>query len=155
MTHPNDADNIGLLIKQIHGEISKSFCAVRNGENFTFSQIRVLLGLFPHPNDGLTQRELETMLGVSHPTVVGIVQRLESKGLLRCEVDGKDRRMKRVFPTDYALEQHSRMEQHKRMTEQAIIKGFSPEELGTLRKLLRRAYQNAQAINEKKENSRG
>ncbi len=44
-----------------------------------------------------TQKEIETYLEVSHPTVVGILSGLESKGLVQCRLDSDDKRVKRVF----------------------------------------------------------
>ncbi|UKI15126.1 MAG: hypothetical protein L6V85_04040 [Clostridiales bacterium] len=46
------------------------------------------------------QKDVETYLEVSHPTVVGLLSGLESRGLVSCVFDSDDKRMKSVYLTD-------------------------------------------------------
>jgi len=52
-----------------------------------------------HP-EGLTLKELSERMGLAHSTVSGIVDRLESQGLVRRQVNSADRRSTRIDVTE-------------------------------------------------------
>ena len=55
-------------------------------QDLTFSQAQVLVVI--ERNGGtIAQKEIEKILDVSHPTIVGLVNRLHEKGFVECEVD--------------------------------------------------------------------
>lgn len=86
----------GFLIKQISEKTDKRI--IRNFKKYgvTCTQHRTLVFL-EKAGGRSTQKEIETYLEVSHPTVVGILGGLESKGLVQCRLDSDDKRVKRVF----------------------------------------------------------
>ena len=86
----------GFLIKQISEKTDKRI--IRNFKKYgvTCTQHRTLVFL-EKAGGKSTQKEIETYLEVSHPTVVGILSGLESKGLVQCRRDSDDKRVKRVF----------------------------------------------------------
>ena len=98
-------------------------------------------------------KQIEDALDVAHPTVVGLVGRLESAGFIECCVDENDRRYKhiRLLPKAYAIEQEIR--QDRKRSEQILTAGMSPEEAGQLCRLLERVYANADQINNRQEDS--
>lgn len=68
----------------------------------TFSQFQVLIILNKH--DGtMTQKELEREMKVSHPTMVGLLQRLEKSGYVVFKSDKNDKRIKIVKETKKAI----------------------------------------------------
>ena len=62
--------------------------------DLTMQQLRVLLTLTRAP--GITTHELSRFLGVSAPTVSGLVDRLAEKGLIGRATDPADRRVRRL-----------------------------------------------------------
>ncbi len=64
----------------------------------TRSQWWVLTHLFR--NDGITQSELAQILEIEKPTLGRLLDRLEANGWIRRQIDGSDRRAKRVWLTD-------------------------------------------------------
>ena len=52
---------------------------------------------------GVTPAELAAAFGVRKPTVSNMIGQLESRGLLKCESDQGDRRVKRLHPTEVTI----------------------------------------------------
>ncbi|UFN51066.1 MarR family transcriptional regulator [Roseomonas sp. OT10] len=76
------------------------FDALVRQHGLTLSRARLLLHLDRH--GGVTQSELASVLELEHPTVVRLLDGLESQGLIRrCAVAG-DRRAKQVMLTEEA-----------------------------------------------------
>lgn len=71
--------------------------------DLTLTQTRVL-GFLAEMGGQATQKEIEDDLQVSHPTVVGLVSRMEQKGFLTTRPDPMDRRNKLVELTEKARE---------------------------------------------------
>lgn len=70
--------------------------------DLTMQQLRVLGHVAKQP--GISQQELGTLLGVSAPTASGLVERLVDKGLVVRADDPDDRRIRRLRPTETALD---------------------------------------------------
>ena len=106
----------------------------------TFSQMRVLKVL--RKNGGqASQKMIEEELGVAHPTVVGIVGRLEKNGFVSCYMDPADRRSKIVCETEKALENHRKHKKQMLEVETRLLAGFSEDEVRELKRMLRHLYQ--------------
>lgn len=86
--------NCGILIKQIHTTLEKNANNTLRKSDLTTAQVSVLLALnFKH--DGkMSLKDLEKEMSLAQPTVVGIVSRLEQKGLIEYCYDISDKRMK-------------------------------------------------------------
>ena len=74
---------VGYLMKQIIDKHKVSVDASFKSLNLTLSQARVLKYI-SDKGGRVAQKSIEDHLGVSHPTVVGIVSRMEKNGYLRC-----------------------------------------------------------------------
>lgn len=59
-----------------------------------------IVGVFGQVGREIDAKDVETYLEVSHPTVVGLLSGLESRGLVSCVFDSDDKRMKSVYLTD-------------------------------------------------------
>ena len=70
--------------------------------DLTMQQLRVLGHVVKQP--GISQQELGTLLGVSAPTASGLVERLVEKGLFNRSDDPDDRRIRRLRPSEAALD---------------------------------------------------
>ena len=87
-------------------------------------------------------RDLEEFFHVKHPTVSGILSRMEEAGYLRLEADTADRRCKTIRLTQEALELHSRMEQLVSKMNGRLTEGMSAEEAELFETLLRKSADN-------------
>lgn len=89
-----------------------------------------------------TQKEIEVYLEVSHPTVVGIISRMEKNGHLRCRVDETDKRNKIVALTEQAKALGEEMEQRISANEKTLLASLSEADIKKLKKMLLIIYNN-------------
>lgn len=89
------------------------------------------------------QRSLASRLGIETPTLVHILDRMESLGLLRREPDDRDRRQKHVAITPAGLALAAEIEGEVVAMRQEMLQGLAPAELqagiGLLEKILANA----------------
>ena len=104
-------------------------------------QAHVLMYLHQHGGQA-PQRELTEFLRAKPSTVNGILDRMEEKGLVRRSVIGEDARRRLITLTDKGREQQSRFTESFLANEEAMVRGFSPAERGTLLELLERIVEN-------------
>ena len=88
------------------------------------------------------ERDLEQFFGLSHPTVSGLLNRMEAKGFLEHRSDEKDRRIKRIYPTEKCLACSRSIGLCIRDNEERIFRGFTEGEREQFESLLQRATDN-------------
>lgn len=128
-------------IRQIHNLLNFLFEEDLKKWGLTFSQVHVLKVLFDAGGQ-TTQKEIEKELGVSHPTVSGLIHRLEKNGFVESKTDDKDRRNKIISITDHALCHRSEVMENRAKTDAVYLSGFSSEEIHELDQLLDRLQKN-------------
>ena len=133
--------DIGYLIKNINDKLKAKADADLKHYNLTLAQSRVLT--FLHFNGGqATQKEIEVFLDVSHPTVVGIVSRMEQNGHVISWIDENDKRNKIVKLTEAAEALSMDMEHDIYENERKMLASLSAEDIEQLRELLLAVYKN-------------
>lgn len=133
--------DLGYLIKRISDKMKATMDADLKQNGLTFSQIRVLEFL-DQRNGMATQKQIETYLDVSHPTVVGLVTRMEKNGFLVCYRDEENRRNKIVSTTEKARHIEHTMHLKRQMVERKLVQGISESEVKQLKRLLRIMSEN-------------
>lgn len=126
---------IGYLLKLITDKMKVSADASFKEKDLTFAQARVLEYVISKGGN-TTQKSIEDYLEVSHPTVVGIVSRMEKSGYLVCHVDKEDKRNKIVETTERAVCVSQELETGKTAQEEKLLKGLTKEEIETLYRIL-------------------
>lgn len=133
--------DIGYLIKTINDKLKVKADADFKRYNLTLSQSRVLA--FLNDRGGMaTQKEIEIFLEVSHPTVVGIVSRMEQNGYLTAWIDETDKRNKLVKLTEQAKLLGTELEQNILDNEKMLLSSLSEEEVTRLKEMLLIIYKN-------------
>lgn len=102
------------------------------------SGFNVLMALRNTPGHTLEPRDLSDRLLVSRPSVTGLLDTLQGKGLITRRTHGQDRRRVLVALTDAGL---ALLEQHfptHYAEQRALVAALSPDEQATLVTLLRR-----------------
>ena len=136
---------LGVLIKHIQIQISKSLNHRLEQMNLTGSQAHVLVFLMHRTGQRTTLRDLEEYLHQSHVTITGLVQRLVQKGFVEAQVDERDRRCRLLTLTPKATGTLKVIHAHLQCTEEQLVQGFTPEERELLQQLLLKAVQNMAA----------
>ena len=133
--------DIGYLIKNINDKLKVKADADLKHSNLTLAQSRVLAFLDSRGSQA-TQKEIEVYLEVSHPTVVGIISRMEQHGHLRCRVDETDKRNKIVALTEQAKALGEEMEQRILANEKMLLASLSEADIKKLKQMLLIIYNN-------------
>lgn len=136
-----DSRHVGYLIKGINDKLKVSADNNLKNHNLTLTQSRVLAFLNSRGSIA-TQKEIEEFLEVSHPTVVGIVSRMEQNGHVTTWMDPENRRNKMVQLTEQARMIGTDMDSMINAQEEMILKGLTPEQIEELKNMLLVIYKN-------------
>lgn len=101
-----------------------------------------IMGRLLHSKEHLRARDIEREFYLSHPTVSGILSRLEKKGFIELRPDPADKRCKRIYVLDKASEFSSLMSETIEKNESRLVDGFTPEETAQFAAYLERAIGN-------------
>ena len=107
----------------------------------TGSQGRILAYL-AHAKTPPCPRDLEAEFHLTHPTVSGLLSRLEQKGFVQLRTDPEDRRVRRIYVLEKGRLCHEVMHNTILENEQRMVAGFTPEEQEVFSDLLQRAIRN-------------
>lgn len=127
-------NDVGYLIKSINDKLATRADAELKQFNLTMSQCRVFLYLSSRGGQA-TQKEIEIFLDVAHPTVVGLVSRMEQNGYVTCWPceDGRNKYVK-LTPQAEAIDKD--MQRNQLENEEMLLAPLSPEDRERLRDLL-------------------
>ena len=137
--------DVVLLIKTINDRLEKRFNAHVNGMGVTAAQVRALDFIYSQKNHTATQKELEAYLGVAHPTINGILKRLEEKRFITTEITVNRRFVKIVQVTDKAEKFYAEMKKSRIVYEKLLTGGLTGSERDTLVELLLKVQQSVEA----------
>lgn len=126
------------LLKPINDKFEARGNAACQKAGITHSQFQVLLFLREHSNIIVTQKMLEVEFNVSHPTINGILKRMEENGFIKTQFVQEAKKQKQVFLTDKGYEAIKIMDASKDFDESNLIKIFSETELNQLQEYLTR-----------------
>lgn len=94
---------ISLLIKRSTLVFDKLSNQLLTPYDLTSSQFKILMVLYHAPGSSVRQADIEEKFSMTNPTVTGLVQKLEAKGLVRRVPNPEDRRSKVLVLTQSAL----------------------------------------------------
>ena len=126
---------IGYQFKLISDKLKVHADADLKNQGLTLAQSRVLT--FLNEQDGIaTQKEIEDYLLVSHPTVVGLVSRMEQNELVETWFDPENRRNKMVRLTEKSKKIGENMDEVTEQHDKALLNGLSEQEQAELNRML-------------------
>lgn len=134
--------DIGFILKLINDSIVAHVNLDLKPYELTMSQISVLGYLHENEDKLVTQKELEEKLQVSHPTIVGILKRLEKKGLIKTFFNPNKKTMKIVTLTEYEEELFKNINRMRKEFENKLLAGFTDDEKSRLEEFLIRLQRN-------------
>ena len=131
----------GHLLRILHWCTDQSMTAALEKMDLTAAQGHIM-GFLAHQKQPPCPRDIEAEFHLSHPTVSGLLSRLEQKGFIELRTDPQDRRCKRIYILPKGRECHELMHRTIRENERRIVEGFTPEEQEQFGALLHRAIIN-------------
>ncbi len=101
-----------------------------------------VMGFIIHRAEPPCARDIEDAFHLTHPTVSGILSRLEQKEFIEMRPDPKDRRCKRIYVLPRGRELDETMHKTMRETEDKLVQDFTEEEKAQFAAFLQRAIDN-------------
>lgn len=114
-----------------------------NTIGLTQSQADIIFFLARQSEKKIHQRDIERALNYSNPTITGLLNRLEQKGLITRTVDVNDSRMRLISLTNAALSIVEEIYRSTQETEKKLLAGFSKQGVELLAPLMARIAKNA------------
>lgn len=131
----------GHLLRILHWCTDQAVTHALEAMDLTAAQGHIM-GFLAHQKTPPCPRDIESEFQLSHPTVSGLLSRLEQKGFIELRTDPNDRRCKRIYILPKGRECLELMHSTILETERRIVQDFTPEEQELFAQLLRRAIIN-------------
>ena len=131
----------GHMVRVLHCTISQSVTAALAEMELTSAQGRIMgyLAMSPEPP---CAKDIEDRFHLSHPTVSGLLARLEKKEFIEVREDPEDRRRKLVYILPKGQQCNETMYAVIQSGDKKLLEGFTPEEEAQFREYLLRALHN-------------
>ncbi len=127
---------LGYALRRAQVAVFQNFTEVVGASELTPGQFGVLVVVDANP--GLSQTQLGNALGIDRSTVVAVIDRLESRGLVARQPAPNDRRSHALHLSDSGKTTLRRLTERVRAHERQIARHLSAEEQARLIELLRR-----------------
>lgn len=131
----------GNYIRILHGCTDQIMSTAVARMDLTPVQSRIM-GYLAHRPEPPCAKDVEEAFQLSHPTVSGILSRLEKKDFVEFRPDPADRRCKRIYVLEKGWEHIEQIHSVIRENEERIVSGFTEEEKEQFASLLERAILN-------------
>ena len=90
----------------------------------------------------VNQKDLENAAHVTHPTMTGILSRLQKQGFVNCRASSIDKRRKAVSSTEKATALMQELDDMDKAVFLRFCKGMSPEQIESLSQLSKKMLEN-------------
>lgn len=131
----------GHLLRILHGCTDQVMTNALASMELTAAQ-GPILGFIDQSRQPPCPRDIEQHFHLSHPTVSGILSRLEKKGFIELRSDETDRRCKRIYILSKGRECNERMFEVIHQSEARMVQDFTDEEKELFARFLSRAIEN-------------
>ena len=131
----------GHLIRILHSCTYQAMTSALADMDLTAAQGRIM-GYLAHSAPPPGPRDFEEAFHLSHPTVSGLLSRLEKKDFIALRPDEADRRCKRIYVLPRGRECQETMHRTILANEDRLVQGFTQEEQELFARLLTQAIGN-------------
>ena len=138
----NNCKPLGMTFRVIYKTLEHNKNKILESLELTSSQAGVLIYLLQNQNNEINQKDIESYLNLKNPTVTGILNRLEIKGLITRVASDKDARHKKIVLTNKSKNKCNEIFNEIEIAEKHIIRGMSQKEVDLLSELLAKVLNN-------------
>ena len=130
--------HVGFLIKQVYFLHQQQLNHICSEMDLTATQTFTLIFLFKSKEKGISvnQKDIEHQMDISNPTVTGILNRLEHKGLIERVACHHDARAKNIIVTEKAMELDKLLREKFHAAEEELLAPLTSDEVDQLHHLL-------------------
>ena len=133
--------HFGRLFRVLHWCLDQSVTNALAKVELTAAQ-GPILGYLSRRANPPCPRDIEQEFHLTHPTVSGLLSRLEKKGFIELRPDETDRRIKRIYLLEKGRQCSDAIHQTILSNEEKLVRGFSEEEKELFYSFLTRAIRN-------------
>jgi DNA-binding MarR family transcriptional regulator len=141
MIYSDYRDNPMFWLRRASLAMRKAVDEELHAHGLTGAQFEVLRQLWEH--DRLELRSLQQRLGITSPTLTGIVDGLVGRGLVERQVTPEDARVKQLCLTPHGQSLNEQICEAIEQAHARLLAGFSPAEATLLKDWLKRIVANA------------
>ena len=134
-------DDLGTIISRLDRKLHEAPAQRLQAEELTPSQAMILHYIQKQPQP-ISQKQIEDWSGKSHPTVNGLLSRLQHKGFISINVDPADRRQRLITPSRKAERLNDDITAIFKHHDQTITGQLSEAELLQLKQLLIKVFES-------------
>jgi MarR family transcriptional regulator, transcriptional regulator for hemolysin len=136
--------NPGFIINRTARALSRSLdIRLRNRVGITFAQWRVLV-LLTKTHDGLSQKEIAEGLGLEAPSLIPILDKLQTDGFIERRVDHNDRRNNRIYRSNKTFEVWAATLECANQVLTIALSGLAEDKVQIMKEVLERMWINLQ-----------
>lgn len=133
-------NNTQLLVNPVlHLYIQRSMHLLRDLK-IHLGQCGMLWGL--SQNDGLSQKELASKMGITPPSITVMIRKMEAEDLIEKHQDEKDQRITRIYITEKGRKIAENMDDALHQLEKEAFANMSEQEIMLLHRLLLQMKEN-------------
>ena len=136
-------ERVSMLIKKTSLIVEKKTNAVLSPYELTNAQFRILMLLYHKRDKSVRQIDIENAFAMTNPTVTGILNNLEKKGLVERLYNPEDKRSKLILLTEQAIALIPVLRSLGDTIEEQVTSVLTDEEKETLSVLLRKIMKYA------------
>ncbi|MDH5750434.1 MAG: MarR family transcriptional regulator [Rhodospirillales bacterium] len=133
-------ESTGFLMRDTHLTVARVLRSRLQGARITLSQWYFLRAMWSE--EGLSQRELASRVGITEPSTLSALRKLEKNGFVRKVRNARDRRANTLYLTEAGQNLEGELIHHAVEVNSNATRGFSDDELATLHDYLRRIKTN-------------
>ena len=133
--------HFGYLLRVLHWCMDQSVTNALAKVDLTAAQ-GPILGYLARSSEPPCSRDIEQEFHLTHPTVSGLLSRLEKKGFIAMQPDETDRRIKRIHLLEKGRQCSADIRQTILANEQRLVAGFTEAEKEQFYQYLTRACAN-------------
>lgn len=131
----------GRIFRSLDRALGRRMDQALAGMDLTFAQGHII-GYLVHCQTPPCAKDIEERFHLSHPTVSGLLARLEKKEFIALREDPEDRRRKLVYMLPKGQQCDEAMRAVIQNGDKKVLEGFAPEEEAQFRSFLLRALHN-------------
>lgn len=129
-------------IRNLHIAIETEFNRQLKELGLTAVQSMVLKYIVSSEKEEINQVDIEKYLRCTNPTVTGLMKRLAEKELVICMSSKKDKRFKKVMPTEKSRQLIAYLDKRVEELNHKITAGLTEEERENLKRMLEKMEKN-------------
>lgn len=131
-------DKVAILIKRAALVVEKMSNHVLAPYELTHTQYKILMVLFRNKGKQIRQADIETHFSMTNPSVTGIIQNLEKKGLVQRIQNPDDKRSKLLTLTEQAVSMEQELRAQGEFLEKQVTAKLTEDESRQLIVLLKK-----------------